>query len=81
MIRVAIDLVTHETGSAGRRLYTLEVVNDGTGTPDVGNYDVALSDGEGKAIDGIKMRDWPRQIHAWAMLGRIVTLFSLKGGA
>lgn len=79
MIRIAIDLITHATGSQGQRLYTLDVTNDGTGTPVVGNYDVVLRDGRGNALESTRLTDWPRQMNAWEMLKRIVKLFSGRG--
>ena len=79
MIRVSIDLITHATGSEGKRLYTLEIVNDGTGTPVVGNYDVVLRDGRGNALESTRLTDWPRQMNAWEMLKRIVKLFLGRG--
>lgn len=80
MIRVTIDLITKETGSKGRTLYFLEVVNDGTGTPVVGNYDVQLFNTDGYLVDEFKFKKWPRQMNAWEMLKRIVKIFARRDG-
>lgn len=80
MIRIAIDLITFTTGSEGQRLYTVEVTNDGTGTPVVGNYDVVLRDSRGNALESTRLTDWPRHMNAWEMLKRIVKLFAGRKG-
>lgn len=37
-LRVTIEIVPHGVESAKRKLATIEIINDLTGTPDLGNY-------------------------------------------
>ena len=55
MIRVTIQLIPRGDESKARTLGTMEIVNDATGTPDVGNYDGTLH-AEYTRADGRKGR-------------------------
>lgn len=67
MIRVSVELVTHETGSAGKRLYTVHIVNDKTGTPEKGNYLAYLYDDAGTVLETVQVTDYPRKLPAWQL--------------
>lgn len=64
MIRVHVDLVTHQTGSRGATLYALEIVNDKRGDAATGHYDVTLRSPVSSASDGVvrraRVEQWPR---------------------
>ena len=58
MLRVTIELVPLGVEGAKRTLKTLEIRNDGTGTPEVGNYDVRVDGGKWQqSLQGWKRRD------------------------
>lgn len=42
MIRITVELLPKGDASRARTLATMEIANDGTGTPDVGNYSGTL---------------------------------------
>lgn len=60
MIRVTIDLVTTQTGSAGKQLREVHIVNDGSGTPEMGFYSVLLLDENGDEIQHTSVRGFAR---------------------
>lgn len=60
MIRVTIDLVTTKTGSAGKQLSEVHIINDGTGTPETGSYDVLLLDEDGAELQRGRVRGFSR---------------------
>lgn len=60
MLRVTIDLVTMGTGSNGKQLRELHIINDGTGTPETGSYDVLLLDEDGAELQRGRVRGFSR---------------------
>ena len=42
MIRVTVELISAIDASRSRKLGTLDIANDGTGTQEVGDYDATL---------------------------------------
>ena len=59
MLRVTIELVPFGIEEHRKLLGMIGIVNDGSGSLDVGNYDIALSD-EGPFTRDGKTRNWRR---------------------
>jgi len=66
MIRVTVELVSTRTGLT-KHLGTAEIANDGTGTPEVCDYNFALS-------------KWGRPAETWKT-GRVIGFHRKKHGA
>lgn len=61
MIQVPILLDVHGRGNDIRPLGSIVIVNDGTGTPDRGNYDVEQYDKHTKrVVRKGRVENWPR---------------------
>lgn len=66
MIRVTIELLPGGLEKGKKHLGTMEISNDLSGTPEVGNYNVRLS-------------KWGRPTHTWKK-GRVEGFYRLKRG-
>lgn len=56
-----------------RTLGTLLISNDGTGTPDSGNYDVYMRNHMGR-LRKRRVEGWPRRKSFWALVHRAITV-------
>ncbi len=61
MLEVEIRLNRHGRGEHVETLCTMTIANDGTGGQDIGNYDVIISDPNGRAFRKGRVEDWPRR--------------------
>lgn len=60
MIVVKIELHSALTGQVTPLGY-LRIINDGTGTPKRGNYDVVKIGKNGRRLDNARVEDYPRR--------------------
>ena len=87
MIRVTMDFVDAATGKK-QTIGTMEIINDGSGTPDAGNYYVVLeydalrATGETERIayrHTTKVQHWPRRKRdAWGLVRQALMYLLLE---
>lgn len=58
MLHVKIDIVPHGVEEGRDTMLELFIGNDGTGPPDIGNYDVYISDPRGKPYPRNERDGW-----------------------
>lgn len=71
MLRITIELLPHGDESQARHMGTAVIANDGTGTAEVGNYDVSLStfDSPDKIWKRARVKGFRRkQLGPWDLL-------------
>ncbi len=61
MIRVSMNLDVHGLGVKVSTLATVEITNDGTGTPTRGNYNVRALSKTGYVIRKARVENWRRK--------------------
>lgn len=61
MLRITVELVPHGVEYLSRTLSIVEIVNDGTGTPELGNYDLNVIHGPGKGLAKRRIERFERQ--------------------
>lgn len=71
MLRVTLDIIPFGSEAHRRTIGTLEIINDGTGDRDTGNYDVSI---DGRTA---RVEDHDREDGAWVLLRR--ALEALEG--
>lgn len=81
MIRVVIELWPHGDESRKRLLASADIGNDGTGSPEVGNYVYRLRNKAGAIWKKGHITGFPRQrATAWRLL-RLILNDAFKDGA
>lgn len=66
MLRLTLTAHTPHATTIGY----LDIVNDGTGIPEYGNYVCALLDGDLHALRHASVTHFPRSLGAWALVQR-----------
>jgi hypothetical protein len=67
MLKCTIELIPHGDVTMKERLATVIIVNDGTGTPELGNYIVHIVDKKDGVSKG-RVENYPRLQHGPAFL-------------
>lgn len=76
MLRVTIELVPRGVESRKQTLAVGEIINDATGAPTVGNYEVRLYDAAGRRWRHGVFQGFPRRrLLAWDLLYRRLRQF------
>lgn len=60
MIRITVELDCHGLGTQVSTLSVVTIVNDGTGTPSRGNYDVRATSKNGRVVRIGRIENWAR---------------------
>lgn len=73
MLRVTLEATTWDAGHLVlERLGTLEIVEDGRGTPTHGNYHWQQKDAQGRVSTEGQYRDYPRALGAWVLVHAVL---------
>lgn len=69
MLRLTLDLFPHGEESNQETLGVIEIVNDGTGTDDIGNYKIFFTDKDGNQteLDRVLGHKRPQKNGAWVV--------------
>lgn len=77
MIRVTVELVPFGVEKAKRTIATMEIVNDGTGDRELGNYVATIREtGRDPQVRHGRLRKFPRQVEpVWSLIGGFLKLW------
>jgi len=73
MLRVTIELVPFGVEAEARKIGTMVIANDGTGSSRVGNYAYAFTyaDRDAEVATGT-IKNFPRSLGAWSLVRKIL---------
>lgn len=72
MIRITIELWPYGSQERSRLLGTMDIINDGTGTKERGNYTIRFRDKAGRVFKNSKVKNWPRISKSiWKLIQRV----------
>jgi hypothetical protein len=73
MLRVTLDLEPWGSQENKKHLGRLEIVNDGTGDEDMGNYRVKIIGANGIVENMKYITGYPRKLGAWYLVGLAIS--------
>lgn len=73
MLVVKMELWPGGDESAKRELSRVVIVNDETGTPELGNYDVTVTNEAGEVVKRDRVTGWSRERGGWSLLHRAMS--------
>lgn len=75
MLRVTVELLPFGDFDKKRTITVLDIWNDGTGTPQVGNYKATLIDPRNKSVQTTELMGWDRALSAWKLVAKVLSVF------